>query len=193
MKQIYYEYANPSHCNDCHTGCGQCPPPTRCPGPHPRYPGPGPCHPHHPHHYGKVGIIGRLVLSVKFIDHHGHVQYFDIDPTKTYAIEAISQTKGKCVFAGRIVDFDSAKGIEKIMTPPHIIDIASIVVDYSDDYQAKLIRIGVDNIISIKPIEKIEDVNPRMFCPDECYIDDPFAQQQVYYNTSQAENLYQGG
>lgn len=169
-----------------------------CPNPH-HYPeyhvGPHhdhhPCHPHDTHyHCGKVGIIGKLVLKVKYIDHHGHTQYFDIVEGETYIIEAISQTKGRCKFAGRIVDFDSSKGVEKILSAPHVIDIGSIIVDYSNDYESKLIRIRVDNLISIKPIENCDYTCPNDYRPDDHYIKDPFADQILNCSIEKAEQQH---
>ena len=185
MNNIYYDFPDHPHFDEYRYGC--CLPHHPIPGPHPCPPPPcpHPCPP--PPYFGKVGIIGKLVLSVKYIDAHGHTQYFDIVPGETYIIEAVSQVKGRCKFTGRIVDFDTKRGTEQVLTAPHIVDISAIIVDYSDDYEAKVIKVGVDNIISIKPIEKIESACPNEFCPEEYYIDDPFANQSLEYSISKAE------
>ena len=175
MKTYYFH--NPHEHPDFHVGPHhhhECPPPP---------PHPGCCH-----HYGKVGIVGKLVLKTKVIDRHGHVKYFDIEEGRTYVIEAISQTKGRCKFTGRIVDFETGKGgTQSVLDPPHEVDISSIIVDYSDNYEAKLIRIGVDNIIDIRPVEKIEDVNPREYRRDDNFINDPFVGQNLSYSIEQSE------
>lgn len=145
MKKPVYYYQNVPHFDDYNVGPRPCPYP--CP---PRKP--EPCY------HGKVGIIGKTVLTVRYVDHHGHVQEFDVHDGETYEIKAISQTKGVCTFAGRIIDFESAKGIEKLINKPHIINVTAIIVDYSDAYESKLLRIGIENIISLKPIRCFDGV-----------------------------------
>lgn len=181
-KPVYYYQNEIPHFDDYTVGPGRCP--AQCP-PHK----PGPCY------HGKVGIIGRTVLSVRYVDCHGHVQQFDVHDGETYEIKAISQTKGICKFAGRIVDFECATGIEKLIDKPHIINVTAIIVDYSDAYESKLIRIGIENIISIKPIRVFDGVFPDFVppqspepiappchdydcypaVPDEYVINDPFS------------------
>lgn len=151
-------------------------------------------HGQHPHHYGpchpcpggRVGIIGQIELTVRYVDHHGHVRYFPIKQGEMYCIEALSSTKGICTFMGKVVDFDSIKGIERILKPPHSVDVGAIIVDYSTDYEAKIIRIGVENITKITPLESIDHVTP---CgKDTFFIDDPFAQHELDENTAEAES-----
>ena len=144
-KPIYYYEEGHPHCDDYHVGpC--CPPP-----PHP-HPCPPPCPPPKPHYHGKVSVVGRTVLTVKYVDRHGHYQTFDIKDGETYEITAVSSTRGICTFAGRIVDFECNKGIEKLLDKPHEITISALIVDYSDAYESKLLRIYINNIIGIKPI-----------------------------------------
>lgn len=183
MKKPVFYYQNDSHFDDYNVGPRPCRP----------YPCP-PCRPE-PCYHGKVGIVGRTVLTVRYVDHHGHVQQFDIHEGETYEIKAISQTKGVCTFAGRIIDFECNKGIEKLINKPHMINVSAIIVDYSDAYESKLLRIGIENIISIKPIrcfdgvpgfvpETPEPISPPP-CPDHCrptgyeeyVINDPFANE----------------
>ena len=161
-------------------------------------------HCHHPHHHheappcghhchgGRVELIGRLCLTCRVTDHHGHVSYYDIEQGKTYVIEAVSATKGRCQFTGKIVDFDTVKGVEKILTPPHVVNIGAIIVDYSTDYEAKLIRIGVENIVKIMPIETIDciDKDDQCCCKEEYCIDDPFADQYLEKSVQAAEDDY---
>ena len=191
MKKPIYYYQNVPHFDDYTVGEGRhhCPPPPPCPHHHPPCPPPPPPR---PYYHGKVGIIGRTVLTVRYIDHHGHVQVFDIQDGETYEIKAVSQTRGICTFAGRIIDFECTKGIEKLINKPHEIDVTAIIVDYSDAYESKLLRIGIENIISIKPIRcfdaneldylphshphppiKEPRFNPKGF-DDEYHIKDPF-------------------
>ena len=177
MKNPIYYYQNVPHFDEYNVG--GCP----CPSPHP-YP-PPPHHPH-PHYHGKVGIIGRTVLTVRYIDCHGHVQTFDIHDNETYEIKAVSQTRGVCTFAGRIIDFECSKGIEKLIDKPHMINVTAIIVDYSDAYESKLLRIGIENIVSIKPIKCFDGMMNKEFdylpssechhhkCHDEYHIEDPF-------------------
>ena len=157
MKKPIYYYQDVQHFDDYNC----CPRP--CPPPHP-------CHPHHhchPHYHGKVGIVGRTVLSVRYVDCHGHVQTFDIHENETYEIKAVSQTRGVCTFAARIIDFECSKGIEKLIDKPHMIDVTAIIVDYSDAYESKLLRIGIENIISIKPVKCFDGMIPD-FVPPQC-------------------------
>ena len=189
MKKPVYYYQNVQHFDDYNCG------PRPCPPPHPH-----PCPPHHhchPHYHGKVGIVGRTVLSVRYVDCHGHVQTFDLHENETYEIKAVSQTRGVCTFAARIIDFECSKGIEKLIDKPHMIDVTAIIVDYSDAYESKLLRIGIENIISIKPVRlfdgtipeygehlppvSMEPVSPPMHCHpsgyEEYVINDPFANE----------------
>lgn len=147
---------------------------------------------HHHHHHcpgGRVKIIGNIALNVKTVDHHGHTRYFPIVQGEMYYIEALSPTKGKCTFMGRIVDFDSVKGIENILQPPHVIDIGAIIVDYSTDYKADVIRIGVENIIQIKPMETIDKVDSHG--KDEFFIHDPFSKHKLDQDTAAAEEDFE--
>lgn len=153
MKKPIFYYENVPHFDDYKVG--------PCCPPEPPRPCPPPPHKPHPHYHGKVGIVGRTVLTVRYIDHHGHVQQFDVHDGETYEIKAISQTKGICTFAGRIIDFECSKGIEKLIDKPHIINVTAIIVDYSDAYESKLLRIGIENIISIKPIRVFDGVIPQ--------------------------------
>lgn len=189
MKKPIYYYQNVPHFDDYNVGEGRCPCP---PAPRPPHPPCPPPPPPRPYYHGKVGIIGRTVLTVRYIDHHGHVQVFDIQDGETYEIKAVSQTRGICTFAGRIIDFECTKGIEKLINKPHEIDVTAIIVDYSDAYESKLLRIGIENIISIKPIRCFDSnndldylsphshppikeprFNPKGF-DDEYHIKDPF-------------------
>lgn len=128
----------------------------------PSCPCPPPPHRPYPHYHGKVSIVGRTVLTVRYVDCHGHVESFDIEQNKTYDIKAASQTRGVVTFAGRVIDFECAAGIEKLVNAPHEINVTAIIVDYSDNYQSKLIRIGIDNIISMKPIVEFAGPRPRV-------------------------------
>lgn len=144
------------------------------------------CHPCEPCPGGRVEIIGRLVLTVKFIDHHGHIEYFDIIPGKTYMIKARSATKGDCDFIGKIVDFDCIKGVESVLEAPHTVDVGAIIVDTSDDYHSKIVRINMKNIIKILPID-------NMNCPmkppdyDDYFIEDPFSEKKLDDNVKDLE------
>lgn len=143
-KPIYYYTEGHPHCDTYNLGpC--CPPP-------PPHPCPPPCPPPKPYYHGKVSVVGRTVLTVKYVDRHGHYQTFDIKDGETYEITAVSSTRGICTFAGRIVDFECNKGIEKLLDKPHEITISALIVDYSDAYESKLLRIYINNIIGIKPI-----------------------------------------
>lgn len=170
--------------------------PNRPPFPHPHHPGhmlPPP--PHHPgccHHGGKVKLLGRLVVTVKFIDSFGHTSLFDIEEGKVYIIKAISSTKGLCKFTGRIVDFDSVKGVEKILDPPHIVSIGSIIVDYSSDYGSNIIKINTENIVEIRPVTSVEccdDIRPGNCC-DEYHVDDPFADKKFDEGIKELQDNY---
>ena len=178
MKKPIYYYQNVPHFDDYRVGpsCPHCPPPI-------------PVRPRPPY-VGKVGIVGRTVLSVRYVDCHGHVQAFDIHENETYEIKAVSQTKGVCTFAARIIDFECSKGIEKLIDKPHVIDVTAIIVDYSDAYESKLLRIGIENIISIKPVKCFDGMIPSDYeylppqtpaeirpcgCEEEYNIYDPFA------------------
>ena len=168
-----FRCGNYNHCHNnhnCHSCTANKPPVNTC---------------YHPRPGGKVTINGQIKLSCQYVDHHGHTTSFDIIQGNMYMIEAISQTKGLCTFAGKIVDFDTVKGIEKILDAPHIVNVGAIIVDYSTDYDAKIIRIGVDNIISIKPMQSVDQVESTT--PDTYFISDPFAENQLDENTSNAE------
>lgn len=178
MKKPIYYYQNVSHFDDYTVGPPSCPP-QHCPPP-PHKPVPA--------YRGKVNIIGRTVLTVRFVDCHGHVQSFDIHEGETYEIKAVSQSRGVCTFSGRIIDFECTKGIEKLIDKPHVIDVSAIIVDYSDAYESKLLRIGIDNIISLRPITCFDGLEHCDFdylppsppppkpphCRDEYNIHDPF-------------------
>lgn len=156
MKQPIFYYQEGPKFDDYRLG-----PPPHCPEP-PHHPHCPPCQPQ-PHYHGRVSIIGRTVLTVKFTDCHGHIQNFDIVEGETYEIKAISQNQGICTFAARIVDFESSKGIDKLINKPHIINVTAIIVDYSDAYESKLMRIGINNIVSIRPVRCFDgaiDNNP---------------------------------
>ena len=159
-KPIYYYTSEHPHCGDYHVGPSHCP----CPPPHPH---PCPPPPPHPHYHGKVSVVGRTVLTVKYVDRHGHYQTFDIKDGETYEITAVSETRGICTFAGRIVDFECNKGIEKLLDKPHEITISALIVDYSDAYESKLLRIYVNNIIGIKPIKCFDGKMDYPVCDDE--------------------------
>ncbi len=136
---------------------------------------------------GRVKLTGQIKLTCNYVDAHGHTRSFDIETGKYYVIEALSQTKGVCTITGKVVDFDSVKGIEKILTAPHIIEIGAIIVDYSTDYQANVVRIGVENILSITPMETVDDTTSTD--TEETYIiNDPFSENQLDENTSAAES-----
>lgn len=135
----------------------------------------GPCDYHcPPHPHGRVKIDGVIQLKCRFVDHHGHTRFFDIVPGQMYEIDAFSASKGMCHFIGKVVDFDSVKGIEKILEAPHAVEVGAIIVDCSDDYEAKLIKIRIENIEKIIPVETIDNINPM--CRNNYIINDPFAQ-----------------
>lgn len=119
-----------------------------------------------PNYHGKINIIGRTVLTVKYINKHGHYQTFDIKDGETYEITAISPTKGICTFTGRIVDFECNKGIEKLIDKPHEITVSALIIDYSNAYESKLLRLYINNIIGIKPI-KCFDNEIEYSCPSQ--------------------------
>ena len=142
-------------------------------------------HPTHPfphHHHGpcpggRVKVTGKIELNVEYIDHHGHTRRFPLKQGEMYYIEALSQTKGVCTFIGKIVDFDTVKGIERILEPPHTVSVGALIVDYSTDYEAKIIRIGLDNIIKITPLETPDQVESTY--KDHYIIDDPFSEKEL--------------
>lgn len=134
-------------------------------------------HHHHPCPGGRTEIVGRIELNVKYIDHHGHTRYFPLRQGEMYYIEALSQTKGICTFTGKIIDFDTVKGIEKILEPPHMVNVGAIIVDHSTDYDAKIIRIGVENIIKIAPLETPDNIDP--VDKDNYYIENPFMKDEI--------------
>lgn len=173
MKKPVFYYSNEyhPHCGEYNVGPCPCPP---HPHPHPCPPPPK------PHYHGRVSVIGRTVLTVKYVDRHGHYQTFDIRDGETYEITAVSSTRGVCTFAGRIVDFECNKGIEKLLDKPHEITISALIVDYSDAYESKLMRIYVNNIVAIKPIKCFDGEMPYhthdcdCHHPDDEKIYDPF-------------------
>lgn len=169
-KPIYYYAEGHPHCDDYNLG--------PCPPPHP-HPCPPPCPPPKPHYHGKVSVVGRTVLTVKYVDRHGHYQTFDIRDGETYEITAVSSTRGICTFAGRIVDFECNKGIEKLLDKPHEITISALIVDYSDAYESKLLRIYINNIIGIKPIRCFEDNTCIGHYHHECNCDDESCCPQI--------------
>lgn len=143
----------------------------------------GPCHCHHNNgcsccppvnpnvnYHGSVSVVAKAVLTIKYVDKHGHYQTFDIKDGETYEITAVSSTKGICTFAGRVVDFECNTGIEKVLAKPHEVNVTSLIVDYSDAYESKLIRLYVNNIIGIKPIRVFDgDMNyPTTQCNCSC-------------------------
>lgn len=163
--------------NGCHGNCCNCSNNNSSSSSSSNYPFPRPG--------GKVRINGQIKLTCTYVDHHGHTRNFDIETGKMYLIEAISSTKGLCTFSGKITDFDTVKGIENILTAPHTVSIGAIIVDYSTDYESKVIRIGVENITSIRPMESVEDVESTT--PNTYFIDDPFAENQLSEAISTAE------
>lgn len=178
-KPIYYYEEGHPHCDAYNLGpC--CPPP-----PHP-HPCPPPCPPPKPHYHGKVSVVGRTVLTVKYVDRHGHYQTFDIKDGETYEITAVSSTRGICTFAGRIVDFECNKGIEKLLDKPHEITISALIVDYSDAYESKLLRIYINNIIGIKPIRCFDgEMNypTQDCCPEHnCHPPHPHHHKEPIYD-----------
>ena len=116
--------------------CGTCCPPTQ---PTTNY-------------HGKVSVVGRTVLTVKYLDVHGHYQTFDIADGETYEFTAISATKGICKFAAKVKDFESNKGLDKLLNAPHEITVDALILDASDAYESKLLRVYIANIVGIKPI-----------------------------------------
>lgn len=146
MKKPIYYYTNRPTFGEYDLGCCPCPP-KPCP----------PCPPPKPHYHGKVSVVGRTVLTIKYVDRHGHYQTFDVKDGETYEFTAVSSTRGICTFTGRIVDFECSKGIEKLLDKPHEILISALIVDYSDAYESKLMRLYINNIIGIKPIRCFED------------------------------------
>ena len=88
---------------------------------------------------------------------------------------------------GKGVDVESVKVNVKRLTAHHIIGIGAIIVDYSTDYQANVVRIGVENILSITPMETVDDTTSTD--TEETYIiNDPFSENQLDENTSAAES-----
>ena len=76
--------------------------------------------------------------------------------------------------------------LKEFLNLPHSVDVGAIIVDYSTDYEAKIIRIGVENITKITPLESIDHVTP--YGKDTFFIDDPFAQHELDENTAEAES-----
>jgi hypothetical protein len=160
-KPIFYYTEGHPHCDDYRIGPPPCSSASTC---HPCTP---PAKPQ-PYYHGKVSVTGRTVLTVKYLDRHNYYQTFDIRDGETYEITAVSSTRGICKFAGRIVDFECNKGIEKLLDKPHEITISALIVDYSDAYESKLIRMYTNNIVSIKPIKCFDG---EMNYPTECDCD----------------------
>lgn len=164
------------HCShECHTCSSHVSSSTNCSN--------GTCY--HPRPGGRVKIEGQIKLTCNYVDHHGHTQTFELEQGKMYMIEAISSTKGLVTFSGKIVDFDSVKGIEKILQAPHTVSVGAIIVDYSTDYESKVIRIGIDNITSIVPMESVENVESTN--PNTYFVNDPFAETQLEETIKDAE------
>ena len=139
----------------------------------------------HKHHHaygpcpsGRIDIIGKLVLQIKYVNIHGHVQYFDIEPGRSYLIEARSAKKGKCSFIGKIIDFDSVKGVEDILEAPHQVDVGALIVDTSSDYESAVYRINVKNIIKIVPVDSINHCHNHLDYSNY-FIQDPFAEKKL--------------
>lgn len=146
--------------------------------PYHHYPGHSPYRPR-PHHLGRVTIQGAIVLNVRYVDHHGHVRTFPVKPGQTYEIDAFSETKGICHFVGKIVDFECAEGIQEVLKVPHLVSISALIVDASNSYESRLLRIRVENIERMIPILSATD--PCVSVPDaeSFMIMDPFMQHKV--------------
>lgn len=181
-KPIFYYTEEYPHIDDY--AVGPYPPPPHQPYPKPCPPPPPPKP--KPHYHGRVSVVGHTVLTVKYVDNHGHYQTFDIRDGETYEITAISSTRGVCTFAGRIVDFECNKGIEKLLDKPHEIAISALIVDYSDAYESKLLRIYINNIVGINPIRCFEgEMNyPVQDCcpppPSSCPPPPPHPTEEIY-------------
>lgn len=130
-----------------------------------------------PHKVGRVKIDGTIRLGVTYTDHHGHVQRFDIIPGVTYEIDAFSNTRGLCHFVGKVVDFESVEGVHDILKAPHAISISALIVDVSDIYESKLLRIRVENIERMLPILGPDQMNPVQ--QSNVCIEDPFVLREV--------------
>lgn len=130
-----------------------------------------------PHKVGRVKIDGTIRLSTTYTDHHGHVQKFDIIPGVSYEIDAFSNTRGICHFVGKIVDFETVEGVQEILKAPHRITISSIIVDTSDIYESRLLRIRIENIERMLPILGPEQLTPVQ--QSNVCIEDPFVQREV--------------
>jgi hypothetical protein len=152
-----------------------CPAPT-CPPKQYIVPGHHPyCPP--PHKVGRVKIDGSIRLSTTYTDHHGHVQRFDIVPGVSYEIDAFSNTRGICHFVGKIVDFETVEGVQEILKAPHCISISAIIIDASDMYESKLLRIRVENIERMLPILGPEHMTPTQ--QGNVCIEDPFILREI--------------
>lgn len=130
-----------------------------------------------PHKVGRVKIDGTIRLGVTYTDHHGHVQRFDIIPGVTYEIDAFSNTRGICHFVGKVVDFETVEGVQDILKAPHCISISSIIVDASDMYDSKLLRIRIENIERMLPILGPDQMSPVQ--QSNVCIEDPFVLREV--------------
>ena len=152
-----------------------CPAPT-CPPKQYIVPGHHPyCPP--PHKVGRVKIDGSIRLSTTYTDHHGHVQRFDIIPGVSYEVDAFSNTRGICHFVGKIVDFETVEGVQEILKAPHCISISAIILDASDMYESKILRIRVENIERMLPILGPEHMTPTQ--QSNVCIEDPFILREI--------------
>ncbi len=180
MANNNFPYGNEVYTPDMTTHPGwtnvvACPAPT-CPPKQYIVPGHHPyCPP--PHKVGRVKIDGSIRLSTTYTDHHGHVQKFDIVPGVSYEIDAFSNTRGICHFVGKIVDFETVEGVQEILKAPHCISISAIIIDASDMYESKLLRIRVENIERMLPILGPEHMTPTQ--QSNVCIEDPFILREI--------------
>lgn len=149
------------------------------PSPYHHYPG---HHPHcpRPHHLGRVTIQGSITLNVRYVDHHGHVRVFRVVPGQTYEIDAFSETRGICHFVGKVVDYECVDGLQEILRAPnHSISISSLIIDASNSYESKQLRIRVENIERMIPILSPND--PAVPTPnaENFMIFDPFMEHKI--------------
>ena len=117
--------------------------------------------PTHHHHFippkNRVRITGQIKLNVDVIDRHGYMRSVQIKNNKRYVIECISATKGRVTFIGKITDFELEDNIELLLQKPYTANIKGIIVDYSTDSEAKIVRIMLPNIVSIRPVNDLWD------------------------------------
>lgn len=160
---LYYVEGCCQHVDHYHIGPAPC-----CPCPCPP-PSPSPINPGYNYH-GKVDVVAKTVLKVKYISKNGHYESFDIEEGQSYEFTAVSATKGLVTFKATVKDFESTK-LDKILSAPHEAAVDNLILDASDMYESKLIRISVSNIVAIKPITVFASDTDYPYIPDTATTD----------------------